>query len=88
MGFDIRSALKVAAIALLLIPSHCSSSLQEIFRFWRGAALFFTKTAFVTILGSYTVIPYVAQLSVIKSHWLTKVQMMDGFALAERRLDH
>jgi chromate transporter len=45
--------------------------------------LFFTKTAFVTIGGSYTVIPYVAQVTVSKLHWLTKLQMVDGFALAE-----
>jgi chromate transporter len=45
--------------------------------------LFFTKTAFVTIGGSYTVIPYVAQVTVLKLHWLTRLQMMDGFALAE-----
>jgi chromate transporter len=45
--------------------------------------LFFTKTAFVTIGGSYTVIPYVAQVTVSKLHWLTRLQMMDGFALAE-----
>jgi chromate transporter len=27
--------------------------------------------------------PYVARLSVTKLHWLTKLQMMDGYALAE-----
>jgi chromate transporter len=37
----------------------------------------------VTVGGSYTVIPYVAQVTVSKLHWLTKLQMMDGFALAE-----
>jgi hypothetical protein len=41
------------------------------------------KTAFVTMGGSYTVIPYVAQVAVLKLHWLTRLQMMDGFALAE-----
>jgi chromate transporter len=53
------------------------------FQFWRDLALFFTKTAFVTIGGSYTVIPYVAHVAVSKLHWLSKFQMMDGFALAE-----
>jgi len=33
--------------------------------------------------GSYTVIPYVAQVTVSKLHWLTSSQMTDGFALAE-----
>jgi chromate transporter len=37
----------------------------------------------MTIGGSYTVIPYVAQVAVLKLHWLTRLQMMDGFALAE-----
>jgi chromate transporter len=37
----------------------------------------------VTIGGSYTVIPYVAQVAVLKLHWLTSSQMTDGFALAE-----
>jgi chromate transporter len=45
--------------------------------------LFFTKTAFVTIGGSYTVLPYVAQVTVTKFHWLSRAQMTDGFALAE-----
>jgi chromate transporter len=45
--------------------------------------LFFTRTAFVTIGGSYTVIPYVAQITVSKLHWLNSSQMTDGFALAE-----
>ena len=37
----------------------------------------------MTIGGSYTVIPYVAQVAVLKLHWLARLQMMDGFALAE-----
>ena len=49
----------------------------------RDLVLFFTKTAFVTVGGSYTVIPYVAKVTVSKLHWLTKSQMTDGFALAE-----
>jgi chromate transporter len=53
------------------------------FHFWRSLVLFFTRTAFVTIGGSYTVIPYVARVTVLKLHWLSRLQMMDGFALAE-----
>jgi chromate transporter len=45
--------------------------------------MFFTRTAFVTIGGSYTVLPYVAHITVEKLHWLSRAQMMDGFALAE-----
>ena len=53
------------------------------FTFWKNMGLFFTQTAFVTVGGSYTVLPYVAHYSVTKLHWLSKLQMIDGFALAE-----
>jgi chromate transporter len=76
---------KLAAVVLLLwlLPLPLFYFFVGDFHFWRGLALFFTKTAFVTIGGSYTVIPYVAQVAVLKLHWLTRLQMMDGFALAE-----
>jgi chromate transporter len=76
--------MKLAAIVLLLflLPLPLFFFVGD-FHFWRGLALFFTKTAFVTIGGSYTVIPYVAKVAVLKFHWLTRFQMMDGFALAE-----
>ncbi|HSY37791.1 MAG TPA: chromate efflux transporter [Acidobacteriaceae bacterium] len=53
------------------------------FPFWMRLSAFFTQTAFVTIGGSYTVIPYVAQIAVMKFGWLSHAQMLDGFALAE-----
>lgn len=53
------------------------------FQFWIRLSAFFTQTAFVTQGGSYTVIPYVAQLAVMKFSWLSHAQMLDGFALAE-----
>jgi chromate transporter len=53
------------------------------FSFWIRLSAFFTQTAFVTIGGSYTVIPYVAQVAVMKFSWLSHAQMLDGFALAE-----
>lgn len=53
------------------------------FPFWVGLSAFFIRTAFVTIGGSYTVIPYVAQMAVVKFSWLSHAQMLDGFALAE-----
>jgi chromate transporter len=53
------------------------------FPFWIRLSAFFTQTAFVTIGGSYTVIPYVAQIAVTKFSWLSHAQMLDGFALAE-----
>lgn len=53
------------------------------FPFWRGLVLFFTQAALFTIGGSYTVLPYVAQFAVLKFGWLSRAQMVDGFALAE-----
>lgn len=81
----LRPTMKLAALVLLLwlLPLPLFYFFVGDFHFWRGLALFFTKTAFVTIGGSYTVIPYVAQVAVLKLHWLTRLQMMDGFALAE-----
>jgi chromate transporter len=76
--------MKLAAVVLLLwlLPVPLFLFVGD-FHFWRDLSLFFTKTAFVTIGGSYTVIPFVAQVAVLKFHWLTRLQMMDGFALAE-----
>lgn len=51
--------------------------------FWKELSFLFTKSAYLTIGGSYTVIPYVAGLVTEKFLWLTKAQMIDGFALAE-----
>ena len=81
----LKPAAKLTAIVLLLwlLPLPAFYFFVEDFRFWKSLVLFFTKTAFVTIGGSYTVIPYVAQVTVLKLHWLTRLQMMDGFALAE-----
>ena len=53
------------------------------FPFWSQLGLFFTRTAFVTVGGSYTVIPYVAHAAVSRYLWLSQPQMLDGFALAE-----
>jgi chromate transporter len=81
----LKPAVKLTAIVLLLwlLPLPAFYLFVGDFHFWKSLVLFFTKTAFVTIGGSYTVIPYVAQVTVLKLHWLTRLQMMDGFALAE-----
>jgi chromate transporter len=81
----LKPAVKLAGIVLVLwlLPLPFFYFFVGDFDFWRDLTLFFTKTAFVTVGGSYTVIPYVAQVAVSKLHWLTGPQMMDGFALAE-----
>jgi chromate transporter len=84
-GPVLKPLIKLTAIALLLwlMPLLFLYLFGDDFHFWKSLVLFFTKTAFVTIGGSYTVIPYVAQITVSKLHWLSKLQMVDGFALAE-----
>ncbi len=44
---------------------------------------FFTKAAFVTFGGAYSVLPYVYQGGVEQFQWLTATQMIDGLALGE-----
>jgi len=51
--------------------------------FWQTLSWFFTKAAFVTFGGAYAVLPYVAQESVERFHWLSQHQMIDGLALGE-----
>jgi chromate transporter len=53
------------------------------FGFWKKLSFFFTQAALVTFGGAYAVLPYVAQVSVEKFHWLTNLQMIDGLALGE-----
>ncbi|HEX8473369.1 MAG TPA: chromate efflux transporter [Pyrinomonadaceae bacterium] len=58
---------------------------------WRGASSlhaeeyrFFTKAALVTFGGAYAVLAYVTQaVTVAPYEWLTRVQAVDGLALAE-----
>jgi len=53
------------------------------FHFWKSLSLFFTQAALITFGGAYAVLPFVAQVSVEKFHWLSKSEMMDGLALGE-----
>lgn len=52
-------------------------------QFWEPFIFFFTKSALVTFGGAYSVLQYVAQVSVEKFGWLTSLQMVDGLALGE-----
>jgi chromate transporter len=84
-GFETRRLLKQLATFLLfwIMPFVPFYFLSGDFSFWKILILFFTQTAFFTLGGSYTVLPYVAQFAVAKFGWLSKMQMVDGFALAE-----
>ena len=81
----LKPVTKLTTVVLLLwfLPLPVFYFFAGDFHFWKTLVLFFTKTAFVTIGGSYTVLPYVAQVTVTKLHWLSRAQMTDGFALAE-----
>jgi chromate transporter len=71
------------SIALGSIPLFLLKVLGDDFLFWLKLSSFFTRTAFVTLGGSYTVLPYVAQAAIVKFSWLSHAEMLDGFALAE-----
>ena len=51
--------------------------------FFREVYAFFIKAAFVTFGGAYAVLTYVSTAAVSEFHWLSRVEMMDGLALAE-----
>ncbi|MBB4801711.1 chromate efflux transporter [Flavobacterium aquidurense] len=73
----------IVFIGLWLVPFLVVINFLNDSDFWKSSSLLFTKAAFFTIGGSYTVIPYVANVVTNKVMWLTKTQMIDGFALAE-----
>ncbi|MBB6111418.1 chromate efflux transporter [Mucilaginibacter lappiensis] len=83
--FELKQLLMQLLVFLLLwlLPLAFFYLFSPDFLFWKTLILFFTQTAFFTIGGSYTVMPYVAQFAVGKLNWLSKSQMVDGFALAE-----
>jgi chromate transporter len=58
--------------------------------FWRGwdslhaqEYRFFTQAAFLTFGGAYAVLAYVTQAAAGSFNWITRVQAVDGLALAE-----
>lgn len=73
----------LAFVLLWFIPFGIMYFYSPDFPFWKRLILFFTQSALFTIGGSYTVLPYVAQYALDKFLWLSKAQMIDGFALAE-----
>jgi chromate transporter len=84
-GLNWKSVSKKVAIGILLwiIPLLLYYIVQFDFHFWYALSSFFTKAAFVTFGGAYAVLPYVAQESVEKFHWLSQYEMIDGLALGE-----
>ena len=84
-GINWQSVLGKIAIGIMLwlIPISVLYFLRHDFEFWYLLSSFFTKAAFVTFGGAYAVLPYVAQESVEKFHWLSQYEMIDGLALGE-----
>ena len=84
-GFHLLTFIKQTSVFVLLwfIPIFLLYYCTSDFGFWKDLSLFFTKAAFVTFGGAYAVLPYVAQVSVEKWHWLTQLEMIDGLALGE-----
>jgi chromate transporter len=76
---------KIIAVGLgiWLAPMLALYRFGRDFPFWTQLGFFFTRSAFVTVGGSYTVLPYVAHNAVFGYHWLSQSEMLDGFALAE-----
>ncbi len=81
--------LWVAPVAILYLISGQNISSENIAashttqKFFYTEALFFTKAAFMTFGGAYSVLAYIAQAGVEQYAWLTRAQMMDGLGLAE-----
>jgi chromate transporter len=84
-GFSLKRIVKQISVGGLLwvLPFVLIYFFISDTTFWNSLCLFFTKAALVTFGGAYSVLPYVAQISVEKFHWLNSSQMMDGLALGE-----
>lgn len=84
-GATINSVIikTTVALALGVLPILIFLMARADSSFWTGLSAFFTKAALVTFGGAYSVLPYVAQVSVEKFGWLTQYQMIDGLALGE-----
>ncbi|MGA2296506.1 MAG: chromate efflux transporter [FCB group bacterium] len=85
IGFNLKRLIREVIIFLICwaFPILLFYLYAKDFIFWKTLTLFFTSAAFFTFGGAYAVLPFVAQVSVEKLNWLSKQQMIDGFALGE-----
>ncbi|ULQ55914.1 chromate efflux transporter [Flavihumibacter rivuli] len=85
IGFNPARFWKQVATGILLwlLPFYLLYLLADDFAFWERLSFFFTQAALVTFGGAYAVLPYVAQVTVEKFQWLSRLQMIDGLALGE-----
>ncbi len=84
-GFSSKKMILQILVGLILwvVPFLILISSYQDRSFWSSIVFFFTESALVTFGGAYAVLPFVAQYSVEKLHWLSKLQMLDGLALGE-----
>ena len=73
----------LVAVVLWTVPLLLFALSATGFDFWKKLCVFFTQAALVTFGGAYAVLPYVAQVSVEKFGWLSRLEMLDGLALGE-----
>jgi chromate transporter len=78
-----RSIIIIASFAVLWLLPVSFLYLLPISKVFYTEAIFFTKAAFLTFGGAYSVLVYIAQAGVEQYGWLTRSQMMDGLGLAE-----
>ncbi|WP_205502967.1 chromate efflux transporter [Rufibacter psychrotolerans] len=79
-----RSLVRLGiTLVLWAVPLGLFYLLTSQFAFWGNLIGFFTKAALVTFGGAYAVLPYAAQVTVEKFHWLSRFEMIDGLALGE-----
>jgi chromate transporter len=73
----------IIALLLWALPFTIYYFFTDNFLFWKNLISFFTHAALITFGGAYAVLPYVAEASVEKFHWLSDTEMIDGLALGE-----
>jgi chromate transporter len=84
-GQSSRSALRAAAIALLLwlVPVAVMFAVLGAANVFTQEAALFSKSAVVTFGGAYAVLAYIAQQAVSTYGWLRPAEMLTGLGMAE-----
>lgn len=70
-------------MAFWTAPFLLVTSLRDTMPLFERQYLFFSQAALVTFGGAYAVLSYVTQAAVEQFHWLSRLEVIDGLALAE-----
>jgi len=83
--FNIKGLIQVLLVGAMLwvIPIALLNATFGWEHTFTQMAWFFTKAAWLTFGGAYSVLPYVYQGAITDFAWVTPTQMMDGLALGE-----